>query len=351
MKKVSKPFKRPDKAGWWVRWLDPVAHKRALKSFPTKALAEHFQHILYHQLNSDVFTSAIDYPWEQAKTEYLDYLQSRRAKETHKIASRLLDRFASTCLLSSTADITQRTIDIYLLERRKETQNAFTLNKDIQRLKTFIAWLKKRKYCKAEIELEKYQEPETKKQSLSDSTIEALLRSCPSRQWQLKIILCLCTGLRRNDLHRLPRMAVKLDLARVDTSESKTGKVLSAPIPDALNAALIEYDKTLPPDRLFFWQKINIQKLDKQFREFRPEGIVLHDLRKTNATRIETTGISTIALNHSSPAVTRKFYTDMDYIRYIRVNQLPVSDWLKIPFTPRPYVNHGRRGKPKGEET
>lgn len=99
------------------------------------------------------------------------------------------------------------------------------------------------------------------------------------------------------------------------------------------------------------WQKINIQKLDKQFREFRPGDIVLHDLRKTNATRIETTGISTIALNHSSQSVTRKFYTDMDYIRYIRVNQLPVEQWLKIPFTPPPpYINYGRRGKPKGEK-
>ena len=35
-------------------------------------------------------------------------------------------------------------------------------------------------------------------------------------------------------------------------------------------------------------------------------------------------------LGHSSKSVTRKFYNDMDYIKYVRVNQLPVKKWLDI---------------------
>lgn len=131
-------------------------------------------------------------------------------------------------------------------------------------------------------------------------------------------------------------MAVKLESAWLDTSEAKTWKNLSQPIPEALNKELVEYSRNLLSDRPFFWQKINQQKLDEQFRGFRPFKVTIQDLRKTYSTRIESTGISTLSLGHSSSQVTRKFYNDLDAIRYIRVNQLPVESWLSITFTPKP---------------
>jgi len=39
--------------------------RRKAKAFPTKALAEHFRYIKCTQLNSDVFTSVVDFDWHQ----------------------------------------------------------------------------------------------------------------------------------------------------------------------------------------------------------------------------------------------------------------------------------------------
>jgi len=51
-------YKRKNVKGWWVGWYENG--KRKAKALPTKSLAEHFRHIKYTQLNSDVFTSVVD---------------------------------------------------------------------------------------------------------------------------------------------------------------------------------------------------------------------------------------------------------------------------------------------------
>jgi len=54
---MKKPwvYKRKHIKGYWVGWYE--GGRRKAKAFPTKSLAEHFRHIKYTQLNSDVFTS------------------------------------------------------------------------------------------------------------------------------------------------------------------------------------------------------------------------------------------------------------------------------------------------------
>jgi hypothetical protein len=59
MKTMRKPwvYKRKNVKGWWTGWYE--GGKRKAKAFPSKTLAEHFRHIKYTQLNSDVFTSTV----------------------------------------------------------------------------------------------------------------------------------------------------------------------------------------------------------------------------------------------------------------------------------------------------
>ncbi len=49
-------YKRAGIKGWWVGWYE--SGKRKAKALPSKELAEHYKHIKYTQLNSDVFTQA-----------------------------------------------------------------------------------------------------------------------------------------------------------------------------------------------------------------------------------------------------------------------------------------------------
>jgi hypothetical protein len=67
---MRKPWvcKRKKIKGWWVGWYE--GGKRKAKAFPTKSVAEHFRHIKYTQLNSDVFTSVVDFNWDQMVEEY-----------------------------------------------------------------------------------------------------------------------------------------------------------------------------------------------------------------------------------------------------------------------------------------
>lgn len=70
MDTMRKPwvYKRKGIKGWWCGWYE--GGKRKAKALPTKALAEHFRHIKYTQLNSDVFTSIVDFSWHQVVEEY-----------------------------------------------------------------------------------------------------------------------------------------------------------------------------------------------------------------------------------------------------------------------------------------
>ena len=46
--------------------------RRKAKALPSKELAEHFKHIKYTQLNSDVFTGIVSADWHQILDEYME---------------------------------------------------------------------------------------------------------------------------------------------------------------------------------------------------------------------------------------------------------------------------------------
>ena len=67
MKKIW-VYKRTGIKGWWVGWYE--SGKRKAKALPSKELAEHYKHIKYTQLNSDVFTGQVLADWSQMISEY-----------------------------------------------------------------------------------------------------------------------------------------------------------------------------------------------------------------------------------------------------------------------------------------
>jgi len=69
MKKVW-IYKRKNIKGWWCGWYE--SGKRKSKALPSKELAEHYKHIKYTQLNSDVFTGIVSVGWEQMVSEYIE---------------------------------------------------------------------------------------------------------------------------------------------------------------------------------------------------------------------------------------------------------------------------------------
>jgi hypothetical protein len=75
MEAMRKPwvYKRKNIKGWWTGWYE--SGKRKTKALPSKSLAEHYRHMKYAQLNSDVFTSIVDFDWQQMVEEYRRFKQ------------------------------------------------------------------------------------------------------------------------------------------------------------------------------------------------------------------------------------------------------------------------------------
>lgn len=61
-------------------------------------------------------------------------------------------------------------------------------------------------------------------------------------------------------------------------------------------------------------------------------GLKFHDLRKTSASVLAQNGVSTAVtqrlLEHSSPDLTNKVYTNVDPVLRRAVEQLPINKWL-----------------------
>ena len=61
-------------------------------------------------------------------------------------------------------------------------------------------------------------------------------------------------------------------------------------------------------------------------------GLKFHDLRKTFGSMLAQNGISTAVtqklLEHSSPHLTNKVYTNVDPVLRHAVEQIPIGDWL-----------------------
>jgi len=81
-----------------------------------------------------------------------------------------------------------------------------------------------------------------------------------------------------------------------------------------------------------FRTKFNHRKWRKICKKAGLADLKFHDLRKTFCSLLAQNGISTAVtqklLEHSSPNLTNKVYTNVDPVLRHAVEQLPVGDWL-----------------------
>jgi len=326
-------YKRKGVKGWWVGWYE--SGKRKAKALPSKALAEHFCQMKYAQLNSDVFTGTVTVDWTQMRDEYFQYKkvkgdQPSTLYET-ALTLRHFERIIGRC---SSKQMTQNAIDRFILDRGKEIKRS-TLNKDITNLKAFVNWGRANRYMNGDIKLKLLKEDERPVISLSTTQIIELLSAArPYPRLRMRILLALGTGLRRGDIDTWHISDIDSEKSYVTTRSTKTRKSMgSRPLPVPIAAELKKYVANLDPrqERLFsrpFNQYRWTQIRDKlRLRDFK-----FHDLRKTFGSVLAQRGISTAViqklLEHASPDLTNKVYTNVDPVLRHAVDQIPADDWL-----------------------
>ena len=326
-------YKRRNIKGWWVGWYE--SGKRKAKALPSKALAEHYRHIKYTQLNSDVFTGTVSVDWQQMVAEYRHDKQVAGVVEDtlYEVALTLrhFERIIGKC---NSKQITQAAIDKFILERGQEVERS-TLNKDIRNLKAFIRWCRKNRYANGEIEIRQLKEDERPVKSLSNTQIKKLLAaSKPCQTLRMRILLALGTGLRRGDIESLRVSDIDFENSYVTTRSKKTRKSMgSRPVPVPVMAELKKYVSGLDPeqDRLFS-RRFNQHRWDKIRQKLGLADFKFHDLRKTFGSMLAQNGVSTAVtqrlLEHSSPDLTNKVYTNVDPVLRHAVDQIPAGEWL-----------------------
>jgi len=332
MKKVW-IYKRNNTKGWWCGWYE--SGKRKAKALPSKKLAEHFKQIKYTQLNSDVFTGQVLADWSQMISEYREAKKVQGVTEgtLYEIALSLRNLKRLVGKLSS-KQITQSAIDKFILQRGTEVSRP-TLNKDIRNLKTFVNWCKKKRYINKDIELRELKEEKRPVKSLNDVQIRKLLVAAePYVAMKIRILLALGTGLRRGDIDSLKICDVDFETNSIATKSRKTKKSMaSRPVSAEIMAKLSKYVCNLDvgQDKLFK-TKFNYRKWRRICEYAGLADLKFHDLRKTFGSLLAQNGVSAAVtqklLEHSSPYLTNKVYTNVDPVLHRAVEQLPVADWL-----------------------
>ncbi|MHC4538428.1 MAG: tyrosine-type recombinase/integrase [Planctomycetota bacterium] len=332
---MKKPwvYKRKNIKGWWCGWYENG--KRKAKALPTKALAEHFRYIKYAQLNSDFFTSVVDFDWYQILDEYKRHKRVEGLEESSIyeifLTLRHYDRLVGP---SSSKDITQQSLDNFVLKRSGEIEKN-TLNKDIKNLHAFLKWAAKNRFVDSGLKLKRVKVAPKPVTSLSPQQVKKLIKIASKYStMRLRILLAVTTGLRRSDIEAIRIGDIQFDRDTISTHNRKAKKVMpERPIPEPMMTELSNYVATLPEgqERLLS-DKFSAKRWEKVRRAMGLPKLQFQDLRKTFASLLAQKGVSTAVtqrlLEHSSPQLTNDVYTNVDPVLRQAVSLLPVADWL-----------------------
>lgn len=332
---MKKPwvYKRKHLKGWWCGWYE--GGKRKAKALPSKALAEHFRHIKYTQLNSDVFTSVVDCDWHQMlegyrKNKEVEGLQKASIYE----AMLTLGHFRRLVEPESSRAITQNTLDQFILERGQEVGKN-TLNKDIRNLNAFLVWAARNRFVGSGLEVKKVRVAQKPVAALSPQQVGNLLTAASQYPaLRLRVLLAVTTGLRRGDIESIRIGEIHFDRNTISTRNRKAGKAMpERPIPEQVMMELSNHVAKLPDGReRLFTDRFSPKKWERIRKTLKLPGLKFHDLRKTFASLLAQRGVSTAVtqrlLEHSSPQLTNEVYTNVDPVLREAVSLLPVADWL-----------------------
>ena len=326
-------YKRKNVKGWWCGWDE--GGKRRAKALPTKALAEHFRNIKYTQLNSDVFTSVVDFDWKQMTEEYRQCKQVEGLVDASIYEVLLtLRHFKRIVGPNSSKEITQQNLDAFVLKRGEEVGKN-TLNKDIRNLHAFLNWAVKSRFVASGLEIKKVRVDQKPVVSLSPKQVRDLM-ALASRYptLRLRILLAVTTGLRRGDIEVIRIGNIHFDRSAITTRNRKARKAMAErPIPEQIATELSNYVATLPEGQeLLFADRFSAKKWAKVRRNAGLIDLKFHDLRKTFASLLAQRGVSTAVtqrlLVHSTPQLTNQVYTNVDPALRQAINLLPVAEWL-----------------------
>ena len=257
---VRKPwvYKRKSIKGWWVGWYE--GGKRKAKALPSKTLAEHFRHMKYAQLNSDVFTGVVDSDWQHMVEEYRKAKQVEGLLEASVYEAMLtLGHFERLVGPDSSRQITQNTLDKFILDRGQEVKKD-TLNKDVGNLNAFLNWAVKNRFVARGLEVKKVKVPQKPVTAPPPQQVKnPITAALEYPTLRFRVLLAVTTGLRRGDIEAIRIGDIHFDRNTITTRNRKAGKTMAErPIPEEIMTELSNHVAALPDgqEKLFTDEKV-----------------------------------------------------------------------------------------------
>ena len=151
---------------------------------------------------------------------------------------------------------------------------------------------------------------------------------------KIRVLLALGTGLRRGDIDSLKICDIDFEKNSISTKSRKTKKSMaSRPVSGEIMTELSKYvcGVDVGQEKLFS-TKFSHRKWCEICKAAGLVDLKFHDLRKTFCSLLAPNGVSTAVtqklLEHSSPNLINKVYTNIDPVLRHAVEQLPVANWL-----------------------
>ena len=202
-------------------------------------------------------------------------------------------------------------------------------------MRTFINWCRENRYLNGNLKIKELKEDERPVKSLNEIQIRKLLTAAePYQSIKMRILLALGTGLRRSDIESLKISDVDFENNYITTTSRKTRKSMgSRPVSAPVVAELSKYVSGIDVrQEKLFNDNFSHKKWKKICKDAGLADLKFHDLRKTFGSLLAQNGVSTAVtqklLEHSSPTLTNKLYTNVDPVLRYAVDQLPVGNWL-----------------------
>jgi integrase len=328
--------KKNDK--WVVGWYNEFG-KRKSKVQYSRPQAEGFAADITVKLNAGNTTSLCRVPWDYLLIQYFNSKEAQKLKPASIVEIKhTLKEFARLVGKLKSTQITQEAIDEFKLKRGRMGISNSTLNKDLANLKAFVRFFSiDRAYIKPDLKFQKVKAVLKPVQALTEEQVQTLLRSlkCNSPDYYIRALLALSAALRISTIDRIEISEIHFDKNTIDTFSPKTGKWwMDRPIQPAVMSELSNYLSIHTPEgstRLLAgsyrrpkWLRLTLQAGIKT---------TFHNLRKTCCSLMQQRGVSTAVaakiLEHSSPATTRKWYTDVSPAVKRATEALPVQDWIE----------------------
>jgi integrase len=282
-----------------------------------------------------VFTGLVDFDWYQMVEEYRRFKQVEGRKNASIYEAMLTLRHVERIVgASSSPEITQQSLDAFVLKRSEEVQKN-TLNKDIKNLRAFLNWAARNRLVASGLEIKKVKVPQKPVTALSVPQVRELLAAASKYPTlRLRVLLAVTTGLRRGDIEAIRVGDIHFDRNTIATRNRKAGKAMpERPVPEAIMMELSNHGGSLPDGHgLLFTDRFSRKKWEKTRCEAGFPDLKFHDLRKTFASVLAQRGVSTAVtqrlLEHSSPHLTNEVYTNVDPVLCQAIDRLPVAEWV-----------------------